>query len=142
MKKQFENETDWFESMTGDTFRRRRYFHAFQAHMKELDFDSQIQSLVGSTVIEQSIKLNPNPEDLKYAVITATKSTDGRAYTYSIVDLVAQTKEDSYCQFDNFQDLLINLSLHFKMGREDESVMQAVSLIIGGAKRRTDGNQG
>jgi hypothetical protein len=110
--------------------------------MKELDFDSQIQSLVGSAVIEQSIKLSPNPEDLKYAVITATKSTDGRAYTYAIVDLVAQTKEESYCQFDNFTDLLINLSLHIKMGREDDLAMQAVNYIIIGAKRGTNGNQG
>jgi hypothetical protein len=134
--KKFTSDVDWFETMNTSPFKRMTYFSVFQQKVEENMLDSEIRQLINNE-FEDKIKLDPNPESKRYAVIMATKSTDGRAYTYSIVDLIAATKEDSYCQFDDYTDLLINLSLHLKTGKEEESVMQAVSLVIGGAMRRT-----
>ncbi len=92
------------------------------------EIEDKMYSITKILVIDHLLQLG---ED-KYAVIHRPKAIDGRAWTYSIVN--ESKVEESLCQFEDYVDMLIHLSIHVKIGREDETMMNAVNLLIMGCK--------
>ena len=126
----FENEEAFNKFLEGSPMARRKNFQRYKLSVAENEIDDRIRELLKSD-FDHKIKL----DETKYAAISPTKSIDGRAFTYAVVWLETLKVEHSYCQFVDYSDLLIELALHNKLNVENESVSQAVSLIIGGASR-------
>jgi len=100
-------------------------------------FNKQLEDLA-KVYMDHYIQLNQNT----YAVISLPKTIDGtRAYTYSLVNIETGKAESSFCQFDDYSDMLLNMSLHHKLGFEDEMLWNATVCLIEGRKKNNKDSQ-
>lgn len=95
------------------------------------EMDSRLADLAKVPVWD-AIQLNGS----LYAVVSLPKTVCGtRAYTYALVDLETGKVDHSFCQFEDYSDMLLNLCLHHKLGKEDEMLWGAVCCLIEGRKK-------
>lgn len=95
------------------------------------EIDSRLEDLA-KVYMDHKIRL----EEGVFAVVSLPKTIDGtRAYTYAIVNLESGKVDHSFCQFENYGDMLLNLCLHHKLGTEDEMLWSAVCCLIEGRKK-------
>lgn len=87
---------------------------------------------MSKVIMDHKIRIEGNT----YAVVSLPKTVDNnRAYTYAIVNLDSGKVDHSFCQFEKYDDMLLNLCLHHKLGYEDEMLWSAVCCLIEGRKK-------